>query len=521
MPAHAWLALCLIPHALRDKPLGLLSAGQMEKLVLGAQARYAKACLEVVLFDTGGAGAGADAGAGGAGLAGGDSAAKRKRSEPSAPGSGAGGDDGAGPSKPPPGSGSGGGAASAAPAGYFTIEGETPEVRYYSCKALMDALDAPRYKTGAMVSLYGVMKGCLTLRVPVRLRGEFLLGRRAVLLGVEQEEGAGEPRHTLDVRANNCSASELQINTPIAVAGLVKGLQQAGAVFVSEGFSQFSLDDVYFAGDASKRVRKKKVNYGHSGIWMASRSSACFKRVRMVDLSGDGAELRYAATAQFDDVLIANVSGNGIWLNASKGCTFDEVHTTACGGCGYYLDALDVCTLRKCSARDSGETALVVDLPLHALEKHADAAIAPELLHDGHKAHGFIALRSGTYGVLCCRGAGVDLAGARLEDNQLNAVRTEFNARRPMGATARTKLVGAKLLRNGLSGEMEAGQEEQAAIAVERNPVTKEIYAAGMPDYVGAFILGNGYDGISFVDGKPTKDDEKESERDDSSEEDE
>ena len=494
VPAHAWLALCLMPHALRDKPLGVLSAAQLDALVRGAQARYAHACLEVVLFHT--AGAGGSAGAGGAGLGGGDSAAKRKRDELSASGGGADRDDGAGPSKPPSGPGSGGGGASEGPSGYFVIVGEAPEVRYCSCQALMDALTAPQYKAGAMVLLYGVMKGCLTLHVAVRLRGEFLLGRRAVLLGEEQEEGAAEPRHTLDVRASNCSASELQINTPVAVMGL----QQVGAVFVANGVSQFAMDDVYFAGDASKAVLKEGVNFGHSGVWMDERSSARFKQLRMVDLSGTGVELRYAASAQLDDVLIANVRGNGVWLDAVKACTLDEVHTTECRANGFYVDTLDVCTLRKCSARDSGEAALVVDLPLHALDKHADAAITPEVLRNGCKAHGFSALRSGTYGVLLCRGAGVDLTGARLEDNDFNAVRTEFSERLPTGAAARTTLVGAKLLRNGLSGESDKAQAEHAAVAVERDRVTKRIYAAGMPDYVGAEIVGNGHDGISFVD---------------------
>ena len=474
----------------------------MQLLVRGAQARYVDACLEVVCYEPARAGGAAGGEAGGGGPDGGDGAAKRKRKgkEPAAPGGGTAGGDGVGPSAPH--SGSGGGATP--PTGYFVILDAVPEVRYDSCAKLMAALEASPAKAGVVVLLFGEMTGWLRLRLTgTKLRGVFLNGRRAVLRGVVLDPKDKTPRHTLAVGAHNVSVSEVQICTPLNV----DGCEQASAVFLKAGCSDFSMDDVYIAGDASEAVlamvNEELTNHGHSGVWMnRGVRNASFRRVRMVDLSGDGVEMHYNASAQFDDVMITQVRGNGAWLNASAACELNEVHATACGGNGFYVDALDVCRLHNCTSRDSGEAALVVDVPLQTLKDVAGAALTPALLRDGHCARGFRGSRSGTYGTLLCRGAAVDLTDAVFEDSCWNALRTEYSARLPVGATARITLAGAQLLRNGLSPSEDKAEAEHAAIAVERDPVTKVAHGFGLLDLGGLKIEGNGHDGIVMVDGK-------------------
>lgn len=101
------------------------------------------------------------------------------------------------------------------------------------------------------------------------------------------------------------------------------------------------------------------------------------------------------------------------------------------------------------------------------------------------------------------------MTGARLELSGCNAVRTEFSDDIHAGATARTTLVGARLLPNGLWSEAKEDEMERAAIAVERDRTTKRVYAAGMPDYVGAEVSGNGHDGVGFVDADAKKKEKK------------
>ena len=381
-------------------------------------------------------------------------------------------------------------AADAELSGFFMIK-RTGAQRYATCAALEAAL-----LQGDKVILHGSVQGPLT----VRHESVVLVGVPAsmpMLLAVEQllATECPLPRHTLVVDAHKVSVRNMRIWTSRAVDFL---RPLAAAVQVEEGVQHFRMSGCEITGHrADILFDEKRVSHGHSGIILCRGVRAFLEQVRVMGLSGAGIVARYNAVAHFGRIDIAAVGGNGLWLDGAGPCTLDAVSTYDCSAYGIYVDAMDLCTLVNCSARKSGNSGLVIDVPNTLLERYK-GALAPVLLTAPHVAIGFRSSDNGTYGVQVKAAAAVDLRGSRIERNDLNAVRVEYAV--PLaGAVARILLADAQLLQNGRGGDVYLLQREDAAVGVERFSIGGASLR-DMVDDTGVIMQGNGADALVEVD---------------------